>query len=235
MGKLVVFDVDGTLAPIGEALFPVAQEWLATVHKNTTVALASGKPLAYLCGLCRAHGLKDLVLIGENGAQLQWGYDFPPRRHESLPFDPTLINSLKAISAAIKHRFGDTVWFQPNQVTASPFFADAEVREELKAFIGSQVKEEDGVQVFEHVDCFDLCPRGLDKGAALRYLREKDGFAVSDIAAVGDGSNDVPMFAEAGYSIGLVESGDATFDYPVDVACRSLKEALAFVDTWMYG
>ena len=78
MIRLAVFDLDGTLAPLGK---PVAPETVALLHQleNTGVriALCSGKPTYYLCGFARQLGLADPILVGENGAVIQLGVDLP--------------------------------------------------------------------------------------------------------------------------------------------------------------
>ncbi|HEU0058628.1 MAG TPA: Cof-type HAD-IIB family hydrolase [Hyphomicrobiaceae bacterium] len=47
-----------------------------------------------------------------------------------------------------------------------------------------------------------------NKGAALAVLAECMGVAVREIAVLGDGSNDLPMFAVAGLSIAMGNAGD---------------------------
>ena len=66
---LVVFDLDGTLAKVGDAS---TAETVALLHRiretGARIALSSGKPTFYLCAFARQLGLQDAVLVGENGS-----------------------------------------------------------------------------------------------------------------------------------------------------------------------
>ena len=56
---------------------------------------------------------------------------------------------------------------------------------------------------------------GVSKAAAIKILAEKYGFTKSEVAAIGDGDNDLPMLLEAGTSIAM---GNATDE--VKAACK---------------
>ena len=71
MHKLLVFDLDGTLAPVGKPMADDTLGLLRSLEKaGYRIAVCSGKPTYYLCGLLRQAGLDAPVLIGENGAVL---------------------------------------------------------------------------------------------------------------------------------------------------------------------
>ncbi|MBO7342204.1 MAG: HAD hydrolase family protein, partial [Clostridia bacterium] len=74
MHKLLVFDLDGTLAPLGKgASAPTKQALGALERAGYRICVCSGKPLYYLCGFVRQLDLADPVLVGENGGALQFG------------------------------------------------------------------------------------------------------------------------------------------------------------------
>ena len=102
MIQLMVFDLDSTLAPIG---FGMGEEELELFRKleNTGVriAICSGKTCDYLCGFMRQIGLKNPVLIGENGAVIRFGIDLPPKRHYRVPFSREATDSLKKNTTGI--------------------------------------------------------------------------------------------------------------------------------------
>ncbi|MGN1262261.1 MAG: HAD family hydrolase, partial [Candidatus Enteromonas sp.] len=67
--RLVALDLDDTLAPIAKpASMEAVSSLRALEERGTVIALCSGKPLYYLTGFARQLGLKDIYLIGENGA-----------------------------------------------------------------------------------------------------------------------------------------------------------------------
>ena len=70
--KLIVFDLDRTLADIGAGILPADIEALkALERKGARIAICSGKPTYYLCGFMRQVGLEQPILVGENGAHAE--------------------------------------------------------------------------------------------------------------------------------------------------------------------
>ena len=87
MHKLIVFDLDGTLAPIGKGMTGEDIIKLRGLEAlGYRIAICSGKPTFYLCGFMRQIGLQEPILVGENGAIFQFGIDLPPKRYEVYPF-----------------------------------------------------------------------------------------------------------------------------------------------------
>ena len=121
MERLVVFDLDGTLAEIGKAVKAENVDKLKEIERYAYVAICSGKPIYYLCGLTRQLGLKNPIHIGENGAVICFGYDLPPSRYERVKVDKKARNILDKLRVEIEEKLGDGVWFQPNEVALTPF------------------------------------------------------------------------------------------------------------------
>jgi hydroxymethylpyrimidine pyrophosphatase-like HAD family hydrolase len=67
---------------------------------------------------------------------------------------------------------------------------------------------------------------GVDKGTALEWLSAHYGVAVSDVVAVGDWLNDVPMLKRAGLSYAMAQAPDE-----VKAAAKEVLEA----DIWEGG
>ena len=88
---LVVFDLDGTLAKVGESATEETVTLLRKIRETgARIALSSGKPTFYLCAFARQLGIQDAVLVGENGSVIQVGTALPPpftarRRFPPLP------------------------------------------------------------------------------------------------------------------------------------------------------
>lgn len=201
--KLVVFDLDGTLAPIGR---PISAQTLESMRelerRGTQIALCSGKPVYYLCGVMRQAGLRHPILLGENGASMQIGVDLPPEEHYTLPYSKAAAQSIRLIREVLEERLPQ-LWYQPNQVGLTPFFS----REKENAAIAAVIDELGGrivdLDIYPQCDCYDFTPKGISKAEGLRALGKYLGIGPEETAAVGDGINDYPMFAYAGYSIGI--------------------------------
>ena len=67
----------------------------------------------------------------------------------------------------------------------------------------AEVTPEMLLTVYEHPDCFDIQYSALSKGEGIRFLSEVTGTDPTDMIAVGDWTNDYPMFAMVGHSVGI--------------------------------
>lgn len=224
MVRMMIFDLDSTLAPIGLGM---GEEELKLFREleNTGVriAICSGKTCDYLCGFMRQIGLKNPILIGENGAVIRFGIDLPPKRHYRVPFSIEAIDSLRKIRQILEERFPH-IWFQPNKIGVTPFPTSEEEFEKIEEVLEEYRKELKDIKVFRHVDSFDIVPAEIDKAVGISYLLEKMGLTAEEIIAVGDGVNDYTMFQLAGYSIGV----NVKEEERVDKNCKNTLEMLKF-------
>lgn len=194
---LIVFDLDNTLADLGE---PIDSEALQLIKKlcakGHIVAIASGKPVYYLVGLCRQADLSDIWLIGENGAQTIFGTDLPPKRYFSAQVNEISILALENLKQELISRFGNKVWFQPNEIALTIFFDSEHTQSEIRKFLDERQEKlsASDVEIFPHNDSFDLSPSGIDKGKAVTTLMKDLKIDPSRTVAVGDSWNDLPMF-----------------------------------------
>ncbi len=224
--KLAVFDLDGTLAEIGE---PIEARTLAGLRMlegmGVQLALSSGKPCAHLCGLLRQAGLPEVIMMGENGAVTQFGIDLPPRKQYRLAGSAEAAQHLAGIKSIIEQRIRPVPWFQPGEVVLTPFYEGQDEYLALKELLAEQVKPDMDLQVFEHADSFDICPKGIHKGQALRRLIQELELEKRQVAAVGDGENDLPLWQEAGLAIQIGNKVQAK----VDLRVNSILEAIAAI------
>ena len=227
---LILFDLDGTLAPVGEPIpAAVCRQLTKLQDAGHILAICSGKPLYYLTGLVRQAGLEDFWLIGENGATLQWGAQLPPQYFQILLTDAAIEKQLQALKVAARHQFKTDVWFQPNDVCCTLFFKQASLREQMGKWLKAYLNKHPflDLEVVEHADSFDISPVGMNKGTALyslkRQLKEL-GIALAGTIAVGDHWNDVPMLQAA--DVGYLLPGDVAKQEPKGVhLVASLDEA----------
>jgi HAD superfamily hydrolase (TIGR01484 family) len=204
MYKLIVFDLDNTLAPLGK---PIPQKVLCELKgfldNGIRLAVCSGKPTYYLCGFMRAADLPDTILVGENGAVIDFGVSLPPREHYALPVSQEAREALSFANSSLHRLLGDNVWFQPNQVGVTPFPVTTEEFNVVQDFIDSHRAELSPLNVYRHCDSFDFVPKNVNKKEGLALLCSRLGILATEVIAVGDSGNDFPMFEFAGFSVGI--------------------------------
>ena len=225
MIRLLVFDLDSTLAPIGMGIGEEELKILKILeNKGVRIVICSGKTCDYLCGFVRQLELKDPVLIGENGAVIRFGVDLPPREHYRVPFSKEAAVSLKNIRGILEEKFPH-IWFQPNKVGVTPFPTSQEEFQKIEDLLEEYKKKMKDVSVFRHIDSFDIVPAGIDKAKGIRYLLNILGMSEEEMIAIGDGENDYGMFAMAGYAVGVNVKEEGR----VNRNCKTTLEMLKFL------
>jgi len=212
MHKLLAFDLDGTLAAVGKGMsIEDSRKLLELEEIGYTIIICSGKPTYYLCGFARQLGLKNPVLVGENGAVFQFGIDLPPKRYEIYPYSEKAKKQRNQLKEVIDKKFGTNIWYQPNEVALSPFPKDEETFEQLQNLIEEHQEQLCELLIYRHIDCFDLSPKNINKYNGLEYLVNLMELSRKDTVAVGDGVNDIPMFEFADIAIGVGEGLKAKY------------------------
>ena len=197
------FDLDNTLAGVGKPVTAGDVELLKKLEASgARIAICSGKPTYYLCGFARQLGLKAPILVGENGGVIQFGVDLPPKQYYTLPCSPKAQRSIELLHRAIVERL-PRMWFQPNITALTPFptcQGDFDAIEDAITSLDGELRD---VTIYRHFDSYDIMPDNITKGSGLACLADLLGITAADIAAVGDGVNDYPMFEYAGFSLGV--------------------------------
>ena len=225
MYKLIVFDLDGTLAELGKGIEPEDLTLLRALEDaGARIAVCSGKPAYYLCGFLRQVGLKAPVLVGENGAVIQLGVDLPPRDYFVAPYSDAAKRSIRLLRDALE-RDVPGMWYQPNEVGLTPFPRDEAEFAAVQRVIDALAPELQDVIIYRHCDSFDITPDGITKKSGLARLGALLGIEPQETIAVGDGVNDYPMFEYAGRSVGVNVKDESR----VDVNFASAKEALEYL------
>ena len=93
---------------------------------------ASGKPASYVSGVIRQTGLKDVIIVGDNGGVIWFNHAFPPKEPFIMEMESAAADELRVVRDAITKKFGDNVWVQPNQLTYSLFSRGIDVAEVYK-------------------------------------------------------------------------------------------------------
>lgn len=203
MYKLIVFDLDKTLCELGRGIAPENLALLRQLEDTgARIAICSGKPTYYLCGFMRQAELSRPVLVGENGAVIQFGVDLPPRDYFILPYSDAAKRSIRLMQGVLEEEI-PSMWYQPNVTGLTPFPRDEAEFDRLTACIERMRPQLEDVLVYRHCDCYDITPCGVTKKSGLTRLGDLLGITPQETAAVGDGVNDYPMFEYAGLALGV--------------------------------
>lgn len=233
--KILVFDLDGTLCQLGKGMHPEDAALLRQLEeKGHTIVVCSGKTTYYLCGFLRQVGLKDPIMVGENGGTVQFGIDLPPRRFAQYPVDPAQLELLGQLRKEIDEVCKELVWYQPNEVQLTPFPRNEETFGTIRQILKQHGDELCDLQIYEQNDCFDIVPAGINKQNGLRFLSAMLEADSSRFLVVGDGVNDIPMFEFADYSILIRSKKDDEAENPlgfgkVDLVLPKIGDALQYI------
>jgi trehalose-6-phosphatase len=227
--RLIALDVDDCLMPANQPPAEPVRAALQQLNRPPLrVVLASGKPCLYLAGLARGMGLRDTILIGENGADIWLDAHMPPRRlcNEATREELTALTEVRNQVVA---RYGESVFFQPNAVGVTAFPNPGGPHpQEIATAIGPG--SSDTVQQHVHVDSVDWSVRRFTKGSALRQVAQHLQVSRDRIAAVGDSANDLSMLAVASLAL-WVGCPAGLGDTPAQVVA-GIEVALAQISAW---
>ncbi|MBQ0083571.1 MAG: HAD family phosphatase [Clostridiales bacterium] len=227
MIKLIVFDLDATLAPSHSPTPASEAKRITELEKQgVNIAICSGKTTYYLCGFARQFGLTNAYLIGENGLTIQHGTFLPPEFYYEMPVSEKAKSDIKKIKAFID-KTCENVWYQPNTVALTPFITSENQFEIIDAYLDRHSRFYDNLTVYKHYNCYDILPKNASKKDAVAFLCGKLGITPNEVITVGDGINDYPMFEFSKYSVGLNVKDESK----VTENFRSLAEALDFIET----
>ena len=200
MIKLVVFDLDNTLAPMYSPMKENTLASLKDLSKKVHLAVASGKTPFYLAGFFRQAGIKDIKLIGENGAVTYLNSDLPCEVIYARVSQKYLENREKIFSD-IKKLLSNKICFQPNEIALSFFYKGKKDKEKIENYLKSQNYNDIDTYYFDK--SVDICPKNVNKAYGINRLAKKMEIEPNGIIIVGDSENDISMAKFTPYSIGI--------------------------------
>mgnify|MGYP001615582691 FL=1 len=158
MIKLIVFDIDNTLAfpnqPVDERL---VQQLRLIESQGIKIALISGKPACYISGFARQLGLTRPIIIGENGAILYSSAKFPPEKEISMVSieEQNILSPLiESVKKRLIEEFTDTIWIQPNLInlTIFPKLPNENTLRRIKLYVEKILAGDSKFVIYQHSD-----------------------------------------------------------------------------------
>lgn len=225
MIKLIAFDIDDTLAPLHKkAKEDTVKQLKKLEEKNYKICLISGKPVSYVAGMARQFGLSNPIISGENGSIIYFGIDFPIKKEIRFTYSEKEKRMLEVYKKTIEEKYEEFIWSQPNNVNVSFFVEDKEIRKEINHFTHDYFKDTN-FEYYLHADgCFDIIYKGVNKGWAVQQIKKELQLNNTEIVTIGDGKNDLPMFKETYYSIGINRNDTLISVKDIEEVFEAIKE-----------
>lgn len=230
--RLVALDVDGTvLSREGELTDRTLAAVRRVVESGIQVVLATGRTFRSTKPVWDDLGLPGGHAVTQNGAVCV-AYDPRSGTHEEfgrVVFDPepaaTAALAMNPGLALAVDRDGGYVVNRPfpegdlvGPVTVAPL-EDLIAEPVTRLIVRDEAGTEEGIDALAsklglhdvqyyvgYTAWLDICPKGVSKAAGLAQVCARAGIEAVDVLAIGDGRNDVEMFAWAGRGVAM---GDA--------------------------
>ena len=196
MLRMVCLDVDGTLLPKGEtALSPEAVETLRRLtDKGVTVVIASGRPYDQLKQLFEGLIYRLVFICLDGAVTFHKGcvlHKRPLPKKEALAF-------LTCHTATVNGR--DRVYRENFAAVGEPFL-------QIELPTGNFTETDYWYRIaYQDATVTELVAPCAHKGNALRTVMEKFGITADEVAAFGDGENDLPMFEAVSHPFVMAHS-----------------------------
>ena len=198
--RMVICDVNNTLAPIGK---PPTKETIDQLHeleaKGVMLVLASGRSVEYLKGFSRATGIHPLF-IGDNGSIV---HDF--ERYTSIKLGPKVKN-VSEIKKVLRKVYGKRIMFVSQESSlliehkysrriAKMIAYDArKLAKRMKMNLRIGISGNGAVYIsWMHIN----------KGSALDRLKSLYYIKKNDMVAIGNDGNDRQLIPKVGLFIGV--------------------------------
>lgn len=218
--QLIALDVDGTVLLEDEAPSPgVIEAVQAAVAAGHEVTLATGRSWHGTEPVLRALGIRPEYVISANGATIYRRVGDEYERFHTETFDPAPALKLLREHLPNAHymvELGDATRLFTEEIAYWDLNEGTQVSsfEELAAqpvarvvVISPEHTEQDFVRLIADIGLnqvsyaigwtawLDIAPHGVDKGSALRLVCQTSGHDPADTIVIGDGRNDLGMFA----------------------------------------
>jgi Cof subfamily protein (haloacid dehalogenase superfamily) len=231
---LVISDIDGTIITSNHEVTRATREAAEKLRRaGIALSLSSSRPPRSIAPIAGALGL-DGPLAAFNGSCI---FQLDGRLLSKGTIPPQTIARIKAIADQLAISlwiYDEQNWWAPHRDAFvereehtsgfSPNFSQYRERLSQDACKLTVVGNPDLVAQAEHLMLgelseevsasrskprfLDVTPRGVHKGSVVARLAQLLGITADRVAAIGDGPNDLDMFAQAGLSIAMGQAAD---------------------------
>lgn len=236
--KLMALDIDGCITP-GEGFAADLGVLAKLVEFNRAAAagdpdipaitLCTGRQQPFVDLMCQVIGAK-IPAIFENGAGLHvpspYGFHFHPS------ITPEMIERMGRAKKAIADTMvpAGECFIQPGKEVSLTVYALEGHTIAGNAARLREIFDERSIDLFldVSVSCVNILLPGLDKGAGVRWLAEREGLSLEEIAGVGDSPGDLAYLEICGFSA-TPANGDPSVQKAVNYVSK-LENGLGTID-----
>jgi len=223
--RLVVIDVDGCLTPgEGQPWNFEALQYVAQLNRKArrdatglAATLCTGRQEPYVEVMMQAIDA-HLPGIYENGGGLYFPREY--RFVENPLITAEMREALVGIKATLRREIVETGlgYFQPGKEVSLTIYplGQVSVRELYLVTVEALAALSAGYVVESSVSCVDVTPKGVDKGAGVRWLSQKTGIPLDQMGGIGDSASDLTFLSIVGRSAAPANAADevkAAVDY----------------------
>jgi len=221
----VVIDIDGCLTPgEGQAWNFEALKCIAQLNRRAqkdatqlAVTLCTGRQEPYVEVMMQAIDA-HLPSIYENGGGLYF-----PREYRFLE-NPLITAAMREVLAVIKTTMRREIvetglgCFQPGKEVSLTIYPvdQISVHQLYLATVEALATCQTDYVAHESVSCVDVIPKGVDKGAGVRWLSRETGIPLDQMGGIGDSTSDLTFLSIVGRSAAPANAADevkAAVDY----------------------
>lgn len=209
--RLVVSDIEGCVIPGAGRPWPLdlmarlaARVGDGEAGRGPRFTVCSGRPSQFVEAVCQALGVR-LPAVCENGAVILYPERGTVRRLYS-PDQARLMERVRAVCVSA-YSGSEEVRVPPGRELGVALVPDpgagltlAGLRDDVEQRLRRAGVPVDELFLTVSGGAVDITPRGVDKAGGLRALLEELDVDASDVFAIGDGGNDLPLLRLAGGS-----------------------------------
>lgn len=120
-------------------------------------------------------------------------------------------------------------WLAGEKAAVEKYFVMEHRQDRLNAMFEELRELQEIIVTTSHLTTLEINHFSADKGKALARIAEECGYSPQEVAAVGDGMNDVSMFRYAGVSVAMGNASDAVKQQAAFVTGPNTEDGLAEV------